>query len=114
MEYDFTALGIPKEYFGKENEMDLNIIKRKSISKTKEDVVFSFIGLEGTLKNNGTYEDVLKAMDKYSEEKFSQKELLDAINFIIQLIDGKENISNKELKEQGYIFIRNLKENRSH
>ena len=53
-------------------------------------------------------------MDKYSEEKFSQKELLDAINFIIQLIDGKENISNKELKEQGYIFIRNLKENRSH
>ena len=114
MEYDFTALGIPKEYFGKENEMDLNIIKRKSISKTKEDVIFNFIGLEGTLKNNGTYEDVLKVMDKYSEEKFSQKELLDSINFIIQLIDGKENISKKELKEQGYIFIRNLKENRSH
>jgi len=40
MEYDFTALGIPKEYFGKENEMDLNIIKRKSISKWLQRISF--------------------------------------------------------------------------
>lgn len=114
MKYDFKALGIPKEYFGKENGQELEIIKRKSVFKNKEDIIFGFIGLEGTLKYNGCYEDVLKAMDEYSNEKFSQKELLETINFILKLLDNKNSISNKELKEQGYIFIRNLKENRSH
>ena len=76
---------------------------------SKEDVIFSFIGLEGTLKANGSYESVLKAMDKYSESKYTEEELLNVLNFIIELIDSKENISNSELKENVYIYIRNLK-----
>lgn len=36
--------------------------------KTKEDIIFSHVGLEGILKHYGVYEDVKKCMEKYARE----------------------------------------------
>ncbi|WP_407533794.1 hypothetical protein [Elizabethkingia miricola] len=36
--------------------------------KTKEDIIFSHVGLEGILKHYGAYEDVKKCMDQYARE----------------------------------------------
>lgn len=42
--------------------------------KTKEELIFSVIGLEGILKAEGLYDDVLKIMDEYKTGiDFTQK-----------------------------------------
>ena len=36
--------------------------------KTKEDLIFSVVALEGLLKVEGLYEDVLRIMDEYADQ----------------------------------------------
>lgn len=40
--------------------------------KTKEDLIFSVIALEGTLKHEGLYEDTLRIMDEFAEQERSK------------------------------------------
>ncbi len=47
--------------------------------KTKEDIIFSYLGLEGILKKYGCYEPVLNAMDDYAKQE-TNNQICDGCN----------------------------------
>lgn len=82
--------------------------------KTKEDIIFEQVGLEGTLKNIGCYDAVLKAMTDFAEQEgsknctihgvgssFSDKEerelIITGALYEFTSIDGSEGYRIKEV-----------------
>lgn len=70
--------------------------------KTREDIIFEQVGLEGTLKNIGCYEAVLKAMTDFAKQEQTE-------NCIIPFVVVNEvelcDHSGEEVLHQGNGFV---------